>query len=93
MPTEIETDLLLDFAQIELDGSTLNLKQELDNLPLERLDNLIHAFKKIGTRPDEVFFLQTLIALKMAKKNLEVNHLFNRKVAPLSGAAVEQQPQ
>ena len=90
---ELETELLLDFAQVELDSSTLPLKQELDNLPLERLDNLINAFKKIGTRPDEVLFLQCLIALKMAKKNLEVNHLFNRKVSPLTSATVKQQPQ
>jgi hypothetical protein len=95
MPTEIEKnhefeiELLLDFAQVELDGSTLALKQELDNLPLERLDNLINAFKKVGTRPDELLFLQCLVALKMAKKNLEVNHFFNRKVAPSVGSAVE----
>jgi hypothetical protein len=90
---DLEIELLLDFAQIELDGSTLTLKQELDNLPLERLDNLINAFKKVGTRPDEVLFLQCLIALKMAKKNLEVNHIFNRKISPLAGPTVEQQPQ
>ena len=91
--TNLETQLLLEFALLELEGITLPLKQELDGIPLERLDKLINAFKKIGTCPDEVLFLQSLVALKMTKKNLEVNHFFNRKVSPLSSSAMKQQPQ
>jgi hypothetical protein len=87
--TSLEIELLLDFAQIELNESTLPLKQELDNLPLERLDNLINAFKKIGNRPDEVLFLQCLVALKMAKKNMEATHYFNQIRSRLAGTAVE----
>jgi hypothetical protein len=91
--TDLEKDLLLDFAQLELNSITLPIKQELDLISLEQLDRLINTFKKIGTRPDEVLFLQSLVALKMTKKNIEVNHFFNRRVSPLASAAVKQQPE
>jgi hypothetical protein len=86
---DFEKELLLDFAQLKLDNISLSLKQELDLIPLEEIDKLINAFKKIGCHADEVLFLQSLVALKMTKKNMEATHYFNQIRSRLTGSSVE----
>jgi len=90
MNRDLAVELLEDFSLLKLHNLTLKLKLELDEIPLEELDQLIHSFTKLGSHPDEVLFLKSLVALKMTQKNLEVNHFFNRQLKPLSGAAVKQ---
>ncbi len=90
--TDLEKGLLLDFASIKLDRLTLPIKQELDLVSYEEIDQLIHAFTEIGCRPDEIIFLKSLLALKVTKKNLEERHYFNQQFNRLSGSAVKEQP-
>lgn len=93
LKTVLETEILLDFAQLKLARIRLPIKQELDKISLEELDQLINVFKKTGSHPDEVQFLKNLVALIIANKNIETVHFFNQKVSPLSVSAVKQQPQ
>jgi hypothetical protein len=93
LKTVLETEILLDFAQLKLTRIIQPIKQELDKISLEEIDQLINVFKKTGFYPDEVQFLQNLAALKIANKNIETGHLFNQKVSPSPVTAVKQQPQ
>jgi hypothetical protein len=88
--TDLEKGLLLDFASIKLDRLTLPIKQELDLVSYEELDQLIHAFTEIGCRPDEILFLKSLVALKVTKKNLEERHFFNQQFDRLSRSSVKE---
>jgi hypothetical protein len=93
LKTVLEMEILLEFALLKLARISLPIKQELDKISLEELGQLINVFKKAGSRPDEVLFLQNLAALIIANKNIETVHLFNQKISPLSVSAVKQQPQ
>ncbi len=92
MSKDLAAELLEEFSLLKLHNLTFQLKQTLDDIHLEELDQLIDGFTQLGGHPDEVLFLKSLVALKMTKKNLEVNHFFNRQLKPSSGPAVEKKP-
>lgn len=92
MPKDLAAELLEEFSLLKLHNLSFRLKQTLDDIHLEELDQLIDGFTQLGGHPDEVLFLKSLVALKMTKKNLEVNLFFNRRIKPSGGPAVEQKP-
>jgi hypothetical protein len=67
-----EKKIHLETALREFDRISFPVKQELDALSSEQLKDLIKSFQKISNRPAEILFLQTLIALKMTTKHLEI---------------------